>query len=546
MAVQEREIDWSGKAQAANGVWPLLDLSERDGELGELSREVSRALDDLAQITSEFSCGSARSSVAVSVISDRVKVLRNELREVTSRAGSLRTSSEEAAASARVSAELAGKLAQESERGLELIGPLIDAIGQISKHAAGVHELVERLAREEIASIGQVSAIIDKVAAHSKLLALNAAIEAARAGEHGRGFAVVAEEVGKLASQTASQTAQIRDTVQRTQRQMEAVLQAAATAREQSARSAGEATVGRAVLERIGELVSSSDERATEIAELARRQLADVEAIDTNLNFITEGSAEIEEQATSAARRQLELARGTERASVTIGQFDTGGLLSRLRARCEGLSDELQAILEAAIDNRRVSQAAVLELSYQEARGALIDRFSRLFDVTRADREGFSPPKFHCAYDAIVDRAMMERMDAVLAAEPLLTFALPFDLNVYAPAHNSAFTKDITGDHDRDLAGNRSKRFFLDSGALARSARMELGVELPAEVLTRSQIKAAGARLSEPGDGVRPFLLQTYARDTGVVLSTLAVPLYVKGQRFGCVCLGWDPEKLRS
>ena len=116
MAVQEREIDWSGKAQAANGVWPLLDLSERDGELGELSREVSRALDDLAQITSEFSCGSARSSVAVSVISDRVKVLRNELREVTSRAGSLRTSSEEAAASARVSAELAGKLAQECLR----------------------------------------------------------------------------------------------------------------------------------------------------------------------------------------------------------------------------------------------------------------------------------------------------------------------------------------------------------------------------------------------------------------------------------------------
>ena len=42
--------------------WPLLELGERDGELGELSRDVAHALDELAQTTSEFSCGSARSS----------------------------------------------------------------------------------------------------------------------------------------------------------------------------------------------------------------------------------------------------------------------------------------------------------------------------------------------------------------------------------------------------------------------------------------------------------------------------------------------------
>ena len=41
---------------------------------------------------------------------------------------------------------------------------------------------------------------------------------------------------------------------------------------------------------------------------------------------------------------------------------------------------------------------------------------------------------------------MMERMDAVLVAEPKLTFALPFDLNAWAAAHNSVFSQDITGD----------------------------------------------------------------------------------------------------
>ena len=294
------------------------------------------------------------------------------------------------------------------------------------------------------------------------------------------------------------------------------------------------------------ELIGSSNDRTMQIAALSQEQSADIHAIDASLQAITAGSAEIEQQAGSVARAQLELSAGTERAAVTIGLFETGGLTSRLRNRCELLADELRAILESAIDERRVTLSQVLELRYEEAQGAADPAVRRLFDVSRADPAGFSPPKYHTAYDALVDRAMMERMDAVLAAEPGLTFALPFDLNAFAPAHNSAFSKAITGDPAQDLAGNRTKRFFLDSPALVRASRMELGVELPQEMLTRRQIASARACLTEPGDGARPFLLKTYARDTGAVLSTLSVPLYVKGQRYGCVCLGWDPERLQA
>ena len=61
-----------------------------------------------------------------------------------------------------------------------------------------------------------------------------------------------------------------------------------------------------------------------------------------------------------------------------------------------------------------------------------------------------------------------------------------------------------------------------------------LRVRLDGGALTTEQLRALGE------------ISQTYARDTGAVLTTLAVPLYVKGERYGCVCLGWDPEKLRS
>ncbi|MCZ2811183.1 methyl-accepting chemotaxis protein [Modestobacter sp. VKM Ac-2978] len=82
--------------------------------------------------------------------------------------------------------------------------------------AAGSASTEVRRAGETITSleassteIQQVIALIDAVAAQTRLLALNATIEAARAGEAGKGFAVVASEVKDLADQTASATERV-------------------------------------------------------------------------------------------------------------------------------------------------------------------------------------------------------------------------------------------------------------------------------------------------------------------------------------------------
>ena len=279
---------------------------------------------------------------------------------------------------------------------------------------------------------------------------------------------------------------------------------------------------------------------------LAGQQLEHAEHVAANVHEITAAAAEIASRSSAVSNHQLELSASTERASLTIAGFYTGGTTDRLHRMCRDLAGELREILEAAIDGHRVSLDKVLALDYQELKGPLIGRLQRLFDVSRVGAAGFDPPKFQTAYDSLVDAQMMERMDAVLAAEPRLTFALPFDLNAYAPAHNSVFSRDCTGDPQRDLALNRTKRFFLDSAALTRAARMEIGVELPPRQLSRPQLQRAAARLHEPAERASTFLLQTYARDTGAVLSTLSVPLYVKRQRFGVVTLGWDPERLHD
>jgi DNA-binding NarL/FixJ family response regulator len=229
----------------------------------------------------------------------------------------------------------------------------------------------------------------------------------------------------------------------------------------------------------------------------------------------------------------------------TITSRSNDAAIAHLHRACIGLADDLREILEHAIDSRKVTLEQILALEYEQLRGPLIAGLGRLFDVRRVPERGFDPPKFQTAYDAIIDRAMMERMDALLAAEPSLTFALPLDLNAYAPAHNDAFSADCTGDPAQDLRLNRTKRFFLDSDPLRHAARMDLGVELPNRRLSRADIARAGGHLDQPPPGAteRSFLT-SYERDTGAVLDTLSVPLYIKRQRWGVVTLGWNPDDL--
>ena len=88
---------------------------------------------------------------------------------------------------------------------IESIGDLVNGVNRVSERLDAVAGAFEKVAA--------VSTTIDQIANQTNLLALNATIEAARAGEAGRGFSVVASEVKSLASQTATATSEIGDTI---------------------------------------------------------------------------------------------------------------------------------------------------------------------------------------------------------------------------------------------------------------------------------------------------------------------------------------------
>jgi len=266
-------LDRPDLERSPGGRWDLVAIAEGGGPAAGLAGDVAVALDELAQTTSDFSVGAARSSRSVALIGSEVEGLRGELEVLAGRAASLLSSSEEGEATARDSADMTSELISQTEHGLAVLARVIEGLQELSERTEQVAELVDGLARGELSDIGSFSAVIDRVAKQTKLLALNAAIEAARAGEHGRGFAVVADEVGRLAAETAAQTAQIAETIGRTQTQMNAVQQAAEAARERAAEGAGNAGEGRAALEQVSALIEASSGRALRIAELAGTQL---------------------------------------------------------------------------------------------------------------------------------------------------------------------------------------------------------------------------------------------------------------------------------
>lgn len=134
----------------------------------------------------------------------------------------------------------------------------------------------------------------------------------------------------------------------------------------------------------------------------------------------------------------------------------------------------------------------------------------QLFDTFYIPIPNTSPQKFNTQYDKYTDEVLVGILDSCLGKDQRFVFAVAVDVNGYLPTHNSKFSKPLTDNQDYNTKNNRTKRMFND----------------------KTGITAA--------KNTKPFLLQTYPRDTGENMYDMSVPIMIRGKHWGAIRIGYE------
>ncbi|RMM04933.1 Histidine kinase, HAMP region: chemotaxis sensory transducer [Pseudomonas caricapapayae] len=371
---------------------------------------------------------------------------------------------------------------------------LLEVTGNISQISSSLNEfggLVSGL-NERSSSIKSIVGLIQQISSQTNLLALNAAIEAARAGESGRGFAVVADEVRTLAQNVSKATDDIS-------RNIDAMLQEVSSTHEQTIQISHSARETQQVVERasghfesmIGDFESTNDKLADIAAHIQQFATTNT-GINERVTRIYSDSQAIDQRMQHSATATRDLSGVAEQVQALLGRFVLG-------------HGELDAAITRASHCRDILQARLAELHKQGV---------NLFDQSYTLIPGTDPKQYMTGYTERFAQVCQEECDKLTKGTRGGKVTFIVDNKGYCPVNNSWVSLKPTGDRAVDLPVCRNKRMFSDPIGL----------------------RAAGNK--------QRFLLQTYLRDTGEIMTEIDVPFFFDGRHWGNLRMGFDAALL--
>jgi methyl-accepting chemotaxis protein len=180
-------------------------MANGQGDLDALKSNINSSLTSLGQAIRSIgqnaqlvSSASGETTTAVDQLSDNAATQKSAISQV---ALALKHTTESVADVSRNTAIAS----ENSQRAMV-------ALQEGMQKMADMVEVVDRIAANS-KKISGISSVIEKIADKTNMLSINAAVEAAHAGENGKGFGVVADEVGALATSSASSSKEITELV---------------------------------------------------------------------------------------------------------------------------------------------------------------------------------------------------------------------------------------------------------------------------------------------------------------------------------------------
>ncbi|WP_051299276.1 methyl-accepting chemotaxis protein [Marinobacterium litorale] len=343
-------------------------------------------------------------------------------------------------------------------------------------------------------NIVSVLAMVQGFSEQTNLLALNASIEAARAGEAGRGFAVVADEVRSLSLKVSDATHEIDANINDMTQLVESTRQGSQAIMAHVTET--ESFIGETHT-KFGTMLNDFEQLNNQLGEIS----AAVEELSytngsthDNISSINELSDNIQEEIEISAGYSQTLESATEEMQELLSHFHIGyGGFEEIISTAKGWANEVEQQL-----NRMAEEGHNL--------------FDHNYQRINPDQQ---PEKFATGYAERYEQLLQPMFDRFIHEKPEFIIASAFDINGYLPAHNSKISKPITGDFETDNALSRHRRIYAGNRAEKRRAA-----------------------------NTAPFLLQTFIRDTGEILNSISVPLYVSGRHWGNFCTAFAPERL--
>lgn len=354
------------------------------------------------------------------------------------------------------------------------------------------HDLTIKEMGDKSRDIRKIISTIQGISFQTGLLSLNAAVEAARAGQAGKGFSVVASEVKKLAEQANKASEQIASQITNMLNSIEDALDEAG-----AINNAAEHTmnVSRKACENYEELIKEFDD---------------------NYTLLTQITTSVEEISAANMQTHEKVSHICELSTVVVDRTNTS---EQVTVNLQSTSESLQQLVAKFITGEGMfEQILDLGRNFRDKATEHITQISgngtNIFDTNYLAIQQTEPQKYSTCYDQAFANILQPLYDKILSQIPSGIFAICVDGNGYGPTHNSTFSQPLTGNPEVDVVSSRDKRLFNDPTGL-RSAR-----------------------------NIDNFLLQTYMRDTGEILSDLSLPIHIDGRHWGAVRLGFNPQVL--